>query len=133
MLIACGSGRPRVCRGDEVQGLAPAFLYAGASSTVSTLWNVPDQAGAEFSRAFYNSCRERSGQNRCHPLVDLARSYRDAVLALSVNSSILGEKVRSEIQQSVKSTGVIPAYNWAAFVLHGWWQFQFPVQDRRVV
>ena len=52
-LIACSGGLTQGNSRDEVFGLVPAFLRSGASSTVSTLWKIPDHTGARFTEAFY--------------------------------------------------------------------------------
>ena len=37
----------------DVVGLVPAFLYAGATSTVSGLWRLDDKDAAIYSKVFY--------------------------------------------------------------------------------
>ncbi|GAA5049857.1 tetratricopeptide (TPR) repeat protein [Thermocatellispora tengchongensis] len=39
--------------GGESEGLAAAFLSAGAKTVVATWWPIQDEAGAAFNRAFY--------------------------------------------------------------------------------
>lgn len=41
--------------GDGVIGFTRAFLYAGASSVIATEWDVPDEAGYELMRRFYQA------------------------------------------------------------------------------
>lgn len=52
-LSACQTGRHVIGGGDELLGLMRAFLYAGASSLVATLWSVEDQSTATFMERFY--------------------------------------------------------------------------------
>ncbi len=52
-LSACHTGRSVVGGGDELLGLARAFLSAGAASIMLTLWAVEDRSTAEFMVAFY--------------------------------------------------------------------------------
>lgn len=52
-LSACQTGRHVIGGGDELLGLMRAFLYAGASSLVTTLWSVEDHATASFMELFY--------------------------------------------------------------------------------
>jgi len=40
--------------GDELLGLTRALLCAGASSVLSTMWSVDDEATAELMSAFYD-------------------------------------------------------------------------------
>lgn len=52
-LSACRTGRGRLRRGEGVVGLSRAFLAAGASSVVVSLWDVDDRATPLFMEAFY--------------------------------------------------------------------------------
>lgn len=52
-LSACQTGRHVIGGGDELLGLMRAFLYAGASSLVTTLWSVEDHSTARFMTLFY--------------------------------------------------------------------------------
>jgi hypothetical protein len=53
VLSACETGRYGALAGDEVAGLAQAFLYAGARAVVVSLWRVSDAAAADFMRVFH--------------------------------------------------------------------------------
>ncbi|KAK7986971.1 hypothetical protein PG988_001959 [Apiospora saccharicola] len=119
-LIACQGGVADVQLGDEVMGLVPALLYAGASSTVSTLWSIDDGDGARFARHFSDSflrqCRrkkkaksESSGGDGVG-FVDIAKAVREAA----------GEMDASHAE---------PLYTWAAFVMHGFWRFPVSATD----
>lgn len=52
-LSACESGRSRVRRGDELIGLARAFLAAGARAVLVTLWQVDEQSTRLLMAEFY--------------------------------------------------------------------------------
>lgn len=52
-LSACETGLGQVAGGDDVIGLARGFLYAGASSLVSSLWKVDDAATRDLMVDFY--------------------------------------------------------------------------------
>ena len=52
-LSACQTGRSVVRGGDELQGLMRAFLYAGASSLLLSLWQVHDRSTLEWMTRFY--------------------------------------------------------------------------------
>ncbi|HMC62280.1 MAG TPA: CHAT domain-containing tetratricopeptide repeat protein, partial [Candidatus Solibacter sp.] len=53
VLSACDTETGKVVEGEGVEGFGKAFLYAGAKSTVTTLWRVDDHATAEFMKQFY--------------------------------------------------------------------------------
>lgn len=53
VLSGCRTARGATVEGDGVQGLAQAFLHAGARSVVASLWNVNDERTATFMAAFY--------------------------------------------------------------------------------
>jgi CHAT domain-containing protein/tetratricopeptide (TPR) repeat protein len=53
VLSACSSLSPRASRTGPVSGLAYSFLQAGASETVSTLWDVNDGATSELMVWFH--------------------------------------------------------------------------------
>lgn len=113
-LIACSGGLTDVKVGDEVMGLVPAFLYSGAGSTVSTLWPIPDAAGANFSRGFFGAfveqvkkLREEKGRGESGEKVlwvDMAMAFREAVMGLDEDQTL----------------GLL---TWAGFVMHGFWMF----------
>ena len=44
VLSVCQSNSGAHSRGDDITGLSRAFLYAGAPTVISSLWNVDDQA-----------------------------------------------------------------------------------------
>jgi CHAT domain-containing protein/Tfp pilus assembly protein PilF len=52
-LSACDTERGRLVPGEGVQAFSRALLSAGAGSTVTTLWRVPDQPTEEFMKQFY--------------------------------------------------------------------------------
>ena len=115
-LIACSGGLARISPEDEVMGLVPALLHAGASSTLSTLWPIKDRVGAEFSKAFYGSL-ERGRKAALHARgegrggVDLAKAFQDAAIE------------RDKVEREAKTL------HWTAFVMHGFWQFWMPPVD----
>jgi CHAT domain-containing protein len=52
-LSACDTERGKVIRGEGVEGFSRALLAAGAASTITTMWDVADQASAELMKHFY--------------------------------------------------------------------------------
>lgn len=56
-LSACGSGRSEVIGGDEIVGLTRAFLGAGATTLVVSLWLVQDETTAALMEKWYEQSR----------------------------------------------------------------------------
>ncbi len=54
-LSACRTGLGKLLHGEGIIGLTRAFLYAGASSVVVSLWNVNDVATASLMKSFYKN------------------------------------------------------------------------------
>ena len=92
-LSACDTARGRFVRGESVEAFSQAFLAAGASATVTTLWRVSDQPTAEFMKQFYAALA--AGESK-------AAALRSAKLTfLNSNSALANPQI------------------WAAFVLNG--------------
>jgi CHAT domain-containing protein len=72
-LSACESGRNEVFAGDELMGLTRAFLGAGATTLVASLWLVQDETTAELMAMWYEHLRKGVGR---------AAALRNAQLAL---------------------------------------------------
>ncbi len=53
-LSACETALGKITKGDDVVGFTRGFLYAGASSIVSTLWKVDDRATRDLMLDFYS-------------------------------------------------------------------------------
>lgn len=93
VLSACDTERGAMLRGEGVQSFSRTFLAAGARSTVTTLWRVPDRETASFMRIFYYHLQR--GASR-------AEALRSAKLRFLLSGT----------------AGADPHY-WAAFVLNG--------------
>jgi len=91
VLSACQTGKGRLENGEGVLGLPRSFFYAGARSTISSLWKVNDRSTSEIMSDFYRHFA--AGQSK-------AKALRLAKLKL------------------LKSRFSHPFY-WAAFVLNG--------------
>ena len=96
VLSACETALGKDVRGEGLVGLTRAFMYAGSSAVVASLWTVPDRSTAELMREFYRGM-----------LVEHLRppaALRRAQIALW------------------KDSRWTRAYYWAAFTLQGEWK-----------
>jgi CHAT domain-containing protein len=59
VLSACRTALGKPVRGEGMIGLTRGFMYAGASSVVSSLWNVNDEATSELMKRFYENMLRR--------------------------------------------------------------------------
>ncbi len=90
-LSACETALGKVASGDELVGLTRGFLYAGASSIVSSLWQVDDEATMLLMETFYQQLQQGA---------DKRIALRSA-------------------QQALIRTGKAHPFYWAAFQLTG--------------
>lgn len=103
-LLGCGSSMSRISSSNEIFGLVPAFEYAGAASTISTLWKIDDVDAATFSKEFYAAFSSTPDLDVSAGYVDLAKALQRATLLLMDERPAL--------------------YHWAPFVLNGWWIYR---------
>ena len=75
VLSGCRTGLGKVVAGEGVVGLTSAFLHAGSSRVVASLWPVDDAATAALMRRFYEGML---GSRRLSP----AAALREAQLAI---------------------------------------------------
>ena len=66
VLSACNTGTGRFLNGDGVQNIARAFRFAGVSSTVMSLWSIPDVQTAQIETLFFKHLN--SGERKDHAL-----------------------------------------------------------------
>src|SRR5262245_48980639 len=113
VLSACETGLGEVAGGEGVLGLQRAFQVAGARSTVTSLWQVPDRATRELMERFYAGLWDRK-----QPLGKL-EALRQAQLWLLREGPARGLTL-----DAPKGSGPrrAPPFYWAAFVLAGDWR-----------
>ncbi|HWE60963.1 MAG TPA: CHAT domain-containing protein [Chloroflexota bacterium] len=95
-LSACETALGRSGAGDEVMGLSRAFLYAGGSSLLLSLWKVDDHSTAQLMQVFYQALAQ--GHSK-------ARALREAQCAL--------------IHQEAGGVDLSAPFFWAPFQLIG--------------
>ncbi|MGH7774109.1 MAG: CHAT domain-containing protein, partial [Candidatus Binatia bacterium] len=104
VLSACETGLGKLRYGEGIVGLTRAFLYAGAASSVVSLWKVEDQSTSLLMERFYQNLKQGLSK---------AEALRQAKLDI----------MRSAVD--LKATGMrqdlaAPFY-WAPFILVGDW------------
>ena len=99
VVSACRTGIGKQIPGEGLIALTRGFMHAGAQSVVVSLWDVDDEATAEFMTRFYE---QMLGKNKLSP----AAALRQA---------------KSEMQVHVNERWRAPYY-WAGFVLQGDWK-----------
>lgn len=97
VLSACQTALGREVGGEGLIGLSRAFMYAGASAVVASLWKVDDRATAEMMTRFY---RHMLGPSGLRP----AAALRAAQMEMS------------------RHPRWRDPYYWAAFTVQGDWQ-----------
>jgi CHAT domain-containing protein len=91
VLSACQTGKGRLENGEGVLGLPRSFFYAGARSTISSLWKVNDKSASKIMPDFYRY---------------LAAGY-DKARALSL------------AKRNMLNSRLSHPFYWGAFVLNG--------------
>jgi CHAT domain-containing protein/tetratricopeptide (TPR) repeat protein len=96
VLSACRTALGKQISGEGLVGLTRGFIFAGAARVAASVWNVDDEATAEFMKKFYEG---------------MLKEHQSPAQALrSAQVWMLGQKTwRSP-------------YYWAAFVLQGEWR-----------
>jgi CHAT domain-containing protein len=94
VLSGCRTGLGKEIRGEGLIGLTRSFMYAGASRVLVSLWDVNDEATAEFMSRFYKAM--------------LSKEALSPAAALRVTQASMAKDKRWS-----------SPYYWAAFVLQG--------------
>ena len=63
-LSGCGTGLSSIVAGDELLGLVRGFLYAGATSLVTSLWDVNDYTTGDLMKHFYGYLAEGNSKSQ---------------------------------------------------------------------
>jgi len=132
LLSACDTGLGQISKGDELWGFTRAFLSAGSSSLLVSLWRVDDAATAHLMRNFYKNLKTMTkvealreaqlslirGEGRSDLL---ARRGVGGIGKLGESPSSLGSPA-SEGDRAVAPTQPLATshpYFWAPFILVG--------------
>ena len=120
VLSACETGLGNVAGGEGVLGLQRAFQVAGARTTVTTLWQIPDAATQKLMARFYDNLWGKK-------LGKLAALREAQVWMLRDGAADPGVKrglVRADDDPAPAgpADGRLPPFYWAAFTLAGDWR-----------
>jgi len=102
VLSACETGLGTLREGEGIVGLTRAFMYAGASSVVVSLWRVEDQSTSLLMERFYKRLKQGQGK---------AEALRQAKLEV-MNATI-------ELRAIGKPEQLASPFYWAPFILVG--------------
>jgi len=94
VLSACETGLGKLYPGDDQVGLTRAFMFAGSSTIVSSLWSVSDESTAKLMSHFYRNIVQNN--------MDRAEALRQAELTLMKEYP--------------------DPFHWAPFILTGNWE-----------
>jgi CHAT domain-containing protein len=118
VLSACETGLGETAGGEGVLGLQRAFQIAGARTTVTSLWKVPDRATSLLMQRFYANLWDRN-LPKLEALREAQRWLLDHPEALG------GGEVRGldvEPARGGSKPARTPPRYWAGFVLSGDWR-----------
>jgi CHAT domain-containing protein len=102
---ALGSGyTERFPKGDDFVGLTRAFIYAGSSSIVASLWEISDPSTAVLMETFYRYFQKMPKAEA------LALAQRDMITGKILNNSLS------------RNANYSHPFHWAPFVLVGDWK-----------
>lgn len=96
VLSACRTATGETLAGEGMSSLARAFLYAGSTSIVASLWDIEDRSAAEFMQRFYSN--------------------------LFAGKASPAEAVRAAEEEMRRASTWRDVRHWAAFVHYGDWQ-----------
>ena len=124
VLSACCTGQGHTSKSEGIVGLARAFLFAGASTVICTLWEVPDKSQKLLMHRFYSLVRQ--GQDLCSALFEAQLSIQNIAQAEleMLDDAVLLDKWSSRGKfrtgAAASPTGEKSHYrHWAGIVLIG--------------
>ena len=112
VLLACASGEDDIAPNDDPLGLLSAFLYAGATSVIATLWPTQTEDARVFADKFYRHAfgpaAAAAARNPSSPSIG-SRKKR--------NSIFLAKAVQNAVKEMWEDWDEDEPYHWAQFEL----------------
>ena len=106
VLSCCHSGRGRILKGEDVVGIARAFLAAGARSVLVALWVIDDEATMVFMKGFYQHLRDgKTASVAVHQSMKYLRESEEfSEMGYWAPFQLIGDDVRIEFETSYVKT-----------------------------
>jgi CHAT domain-containing protein/tetratricopeptide (TPR) repeat protein len=112
VLSACNTGLSRVSTGDELIGLSRAFLTAGSSNLVASLWEVADDSTALLMGEFYKNLKTM-------PKAEALRQAQLTLMRAELPPSGLRRRTPARPGETELPLKTASPYFWAPFILIG--------------
>jgi CHAT domain-containing protein len=112
VLSACETGLGEVAGGEGVLGLQRAFQVAGARTTVTSLWEVPDVATQLLMQRFYENLWDKD--------MPKLEALREAQIWLMKEGGKRG--LGTGKNEPTGRVSRLPPFYWAGWVLSGDWR-----------
>ena len=101
VVLSCSnSGRGRILNGEDVVGIALAFLAAGACSVLVTLWPIDDKSTMMFMKSFYQYLKERNTASGAlhQSMKSLSESEKYSEMRYWASFQLIGDNVKIEFE-----------------------------------
>ena len=107
VLSSCDSGRG-IVKADGIQGMARAFILAGAQAVLNTLWRVPDESAYIFTQLLYQYLADRmKGTEHLYKSILSIRRFSKYLQYIHWSGyQLTGREVQFSINKSSSTTGL---------------------------
>jgi len=117
-LSACQTGLGDISEGDEMVGLSRAFIFAGTSTVIVSLWNVNDASTTLLMTRFYQYCSDGIVADKAMAMAQREIANNKFQFQLPANDRSMNVNWNSEMQQYDVKQANKPAF-WAPFIIIG--------------
>ncbi|MCP4440390.1 MAG: CHAT domain-containing protein [Aureispira sp.] len=117
VLSACETGYGKFAQGEGVMSMARAFMYAGVSSVVVSLWQVNDLSTSEIMQEFYRNLAK--GQDKAAALQAAKIYYLDIATGIAAHPAFWSPFVQLGDSQSIESITKKGDSNWIWWLIGG--------------